>query len=42
MWLLLVPWGALIQGFGMFAAVCLFIRIGRDLYREHRARQSNS
>ena len=39
---LLMPWGTVIQTCGIIAAIGLFIRIGHDLYVEHRARQSNS
>ena len=42
MWLLFVPWGSLIQGAGIAAAIFLGVRIVYDLVKEHRARRLNS
>jgi hypothetical protein len=42
MWLLAIPWGALIQAAGIVAAIFLAVRIVHDLVTEHRARRLNS
>lgn len=42
MWLLAIPWGALIQGAGIAAAIFLAIRIITDLIAEHHDRHINS